>query len=164
MRDFANPFRVVHGTLRDARASAFAIVKDEMFYLPSFLDHHRRLGVDQFVILDDQSSDGTRELLAAQPDCLVLESPFRFGEEVAVPGSDGRRRERAGILFKSLIPQRFLPLSQYRLDRPFNRDIHGSASSGPTVSPVRLSIAPAPTGAVRAGSFTPPAAADGRQR
>ncbi len=60
MRDFANPFRVVHGTLRDARASAFAIVKDEMFYLPSFLDHHRRLGVDQFVILDDQSSDGTR--------------------------------------------------------------------------------------------------------
>jgi len=27
---------------------------------------------------------------------------------VAVPGADGRRRERAGILFKSLIPQRFL--------------------------------------------------------
>jgi len=108
MRDFADPFRIVHGTLRDARASAFAIVKNEMFYLPSFLDHHRRLGVDQFVILDDQSSDGTRELLAAQPDCLVLESPFGFGEEVAVPGGDGRRRERAGILLKSLIPQRFL--------------------------------------------------------
>jgi len=108
MRDFADPFRIVHGTLRDARASAFAIVKNEMFYLPSFLDHHRRLGVDQFVILDDQSSDGTRELLAAQPDCLVLESPFGFGEEVPVPGGDGRRRERAGILFKSLIPQRFL--------------------------------------------------------
>jgi hypothetical protein len=108
MRDFADPFRVVHGTPRDARASAFAIVKNEMFYLPSFLDHHRRLGVDQFIILDDQSSDGTRELLVAQPDCVVLESPFRFGEEVAVPGGDGRRRERAGILFKSLIPQRFL--------------------------------------------------------
>jgi hypothetical protein len=108
MRDFANPLQVVHGTLRDARATAFAIVKDEMFYLPSFLDHHRRLGVDQFIFLDDQSSDGTRELLVAQPDCLVLASPFRFGEAVAVPGQGGRRRERAGILFKSLIPQRFL--------------------------------------------------------
>jgi hypothetical protein len=108
MRDFSDPFRIVHGTPRDARATAFAVVKDEMFYLPSFLDHHRKLGVDQFVILDDRSTDGSRELLVAQPDCVVLESPFAFGEPVEVPGPGGPRRERAGILFKSLIPQRFL--------------------------------------------------------
>ena len=41
-------------------------------------------------------------------DCLVLESSFGFGEQVVVPGSSPERRERAGILFKSLIPQRFL--------------------------------------------------------
>jgi Glycosyl transferase family 2 len=108
MRDLANPFRTIHGTLRDAEATAFAVVKDEMYYIRSFLDHHRRLGIDQFIILDDQSTDGTRELLLSQPDCLVLESPFRFGEQVVVPGPGPERRERAGILFKSLIPQRFL--------------------------------------------------------
>jgi hypothetical protein len=108
MRDLANPFRILHGTLRDARATAFAIVKNESYYMRSFLDHHRRIGVDQFIILDDQSSDGTRELLVSQTDCLVLESPFRFGQRLPVPGGDGEKQERAGILFKSLIPQRFL--------------------------------------------------------
>jgi len=108
MRDLANPFRIIHGVLRDARATAFAIVKNESYYMRSFLDHHRKLGVDQFIILDDRSSDGTRELLVSQPDCLVLESPFGFGERLPVPGGDGEKQERAGILFKSLIPQRFL--------------------------------------------------------
>jgi hypothetical protein len=108
MRDLANPFRTINGRLRDAQATAFAIVKDETYYIRSFLDHHRKLGIDQFIILDDQSTDGTRELLTSQPDCLVLESSFGFGEQVVVPGSSPERRERAGILFKSLIPQRFL--------------------------------------------------------
>jgi len=108
MADLSDPFRIVHGRLRDATASAFAIVKNEMYFVRSFLDHHRRLGIDQFVILDDASTDGTRELLASQPDCLVIESPFSFGEAVTLPGPDGGRRMRAGIAFKSLIPQRFL--------------------------------------------------------
>jgi hypothetical protein len=108
MRDLADPFRVVHGALRDAQATAFAIVKNEMYFVRSFLDHHRQLGVDQFIILDDRSTDGTRELLVAQPDCLVIESPFAFGEPVTLPGPDGGRRMRAGIAFKSLIPQRYL--------------------------------------------------------
>ncbi|HET7203455.1 MAG TPA: glycosyltransferase family 2 protein, partial [Steroidobacteraceae bacterium] len=58
-------FTAIHGSPReDARATAFAVVKDEMYNLRSFLDHHRRLGVDQFIVLDDRSSDGTREWLA----------------------------------------------------------------------------------------------------
>ena len=108
MRDLANPFRTLHGSLRDAQATAFAVVRNEMYYIRSFLDHHRRLGVDQFIILDDQSTDGTRELLLSQHDCLVLESPFGFGEQVPVPWAGPGQQERAGILFKSLIPQRFL--------------------------------------------------------
>lgn len=108
MPDLADPFRTVHGELRDARATAFAIVKNETYYIRSFLDHHRKIGVDQFIILDDQSSDGTREFLVAQADTLVLESPFKFGEWLTVPGPGAERRERAGVLFKSLIPQRYL--------------------------------------------------------
>ena len=108
MRNLADPFRTVHGTLHDARVTAFAIVKNEMYFIRSFLDHHRKLGVEQFIILDDQSSDGTRELLVAQHDCLVIESPYSFGEPVTLPGPGGEQRMRAGVAFKSLIPRQYL--------------------------------------------------------
>ena len=58
-------FTAMHGAPReDARATAFAVVKDEIYNLRAFFDHHRRLGVDQFIVLDDRSGDGTREWLA----------------------------------------------------------------------------------------------------
>ncbi len=108
MRDWSDPFRILHGPVRDAATNAFAIVKNELYYIRSFLDHHRKLGVEQFFILDDHSTDGTRELLVARDDCVVLESPFSFGEQVSVPGLCGGQPMRAGIAFKSLIPQKFL--------------------------------------------------------
>jgi hypothetical protein len=100
--------RIVHGRLRDAQASAFAVVKNEQFYIRAFLDHHRRIGVEQFLFVDDRSTDGTRELLASQPDCVVLESPHAYGEVIALPGPAGERRLRAGIAFKTLVPRAFL--------------------------------------------------------
>lgn len=107
-RVWGDPFRIIHGRVRDAKANAFAVVKDEQFYIRSFLDHHRRVGVEQFVIVDDRSTDGTRELLAAQPDCVVLESPYTYGQEISVPGTSGERRLRAGVAFKTLIPHQYL--------------------------------------------------------
>ena len=43
-------------------ATVCAIVHDEMFFLPAFLAHYRRLGADRFVILDDASTDGTADV------------------------------------------------------------------------------------------------------
>ncbi len=43
-------------------------VRNEMLRLPFFLDHHRRLGVGHFLVVDNGSDDGTRAYLAAQPD------------------------------------------------------------------------------------------------
>lgn len=108
MSDSREVLRIIHGTLRDAKANAFAVVKDEQFYIRSFLDHHRRIGVEQFVILDDHSTDGTRELLASQPDCVVVESPYTYGQEIDLPGPTGERRLRAGIAFKTLLPRKYL--------------------------------------------------------
>lgn len=108
MQSVAEPTRIVHGTLRDTDANAFAVVRDEAFYIRSFLDHHRRIGVEQFLVLDDRSSDGTRELLAAQPDVVVLDSPYRYGELITLHGPGGERRLRAGIAFKTLVPQKYL--------------------------------------------------------
>jgi Glycosyl transferase family 2 len=114
MRDLDGVFRIAHGAPDPHAVTAYAIVKNEMFYMASFLDHHRRIGVQQFLIVDDRSSDGTREYLASQPDCVVLESDLSFGDPVEIPGAAGPRRTRAGIAFKSWLPQRFLR-DQYAL-------------------------------------------------
>jgi len=47
---------------------AFSTMRDEMVRLPYWLEHHRALGVDHFLIVENDSSDGTRDYLAAQPD------------------------------------------------------------------------------------------------
>ncbi len=44
------------------------VVRNEMLRLPYFLDYHRKLGVDHFLIVDNASDDGTAAYLAAQPD------------------------------------------------------------------------------------------------
>lgn len=46
----------------------FVCVRNESARLPFFLDHLRRLGVDHFLAVDNGSTDGTAQLLAAQPD------------------------------------------------------------------------------------------------
>jgi hypothetical protein len=66
-------------------ATVCAIVHDEMFFLPAFLAHYRRLGADRFILLDDASSDGTMEFLASQPDVMVVGSGIRYFEQVSYP-------------------------------------------------------------------------------
>ena len=39
-----------------------------MIRLPHWLDHHRALGVDHFLIVDNDSDDGTCAYLVSQPD------------------------------------------------------------------------------------------------
>ena len=46
----------------------FMTVRNEAVRLPHFLNHHRKLGVDHFLIVDNDSTDGTRDCLAGQPD------------------------------------------------------------------------------------------------
>ncbi len=44
------------------------VVRNEAARLPWFLAHHRRLGVDHFLIIDNDSSDGSQALLREQSD------------------------------------------------------------------------------------------------
>lgn len=50
---------------------AFVTVRNEAARLPYFLDHHRALGVAHFLIVVNDSTDGTTEMLADQPDVSV---------------------------------------------------------------------------------------------
>lgn len=55
-----------------------SVVRDERAVLPEFLAHYRRLGAGRFVMLDNGSTDGTAELLAAQPDVDLYSVRRRF--------------------------------------------------------------------------------------
>ena len=51
---------------------AFMTVRDEILRLPQTLDHYRNIGVARFFVIDNGSTDGTRQFLLAQPDCHVF--------------------------------------------------------------------------------------------
>jgi hypothetical protein len=61
-----------------AHIRAFSKCRNERLRLPAFLAHYRRLGVTRFFIADNNSSDGSREYLAAQPDVHVSPQPGSF--------------------------------------------------------------------------------------
>jgi hypothetical protein len=54
--------------IRPGAVLAFCTCRNEALRLPFWLDHHRRLGVDHFLIVDNASDDGSADLLAGQPD------------------------------------------------------------------------------------------------
>lgn len=56
----------------------FTTVRNEALRLPFFLDHYRRLGVTQFLIVDNDSTDGTKELLADQPDVSLWHTSYSY--------------------------------------------------------------------------------------
>lgn len=99
---------VASGTVDSARLTLFSTMRNEMGFLPAFLAHYRGLGFEQFLIFDDASDDGTFEYLAAQPDCVVMQSHLGFGDEIQYRDPDGQlRKERAGTYFKIALPHLF---------------------------------------------------------
>lgn len=50
---------------------AFVTVRNEIVRLPNFLEHYRKLGIDHFLFVDNDSDDGTAAFLHAQPDVSV---------------------------------------------------------------------------------------------
>jgi Glycosyl transferase family 2 len=61
------PVRRLPPPARDA-VVLLSVIRNEAAVVGDFLAHHRRVGVDRFVVLDNGSTDGTAERLAAEPD------------------------------------------------------------------------------------------------
>lgn len=61
------------------------VVKDELVRMREFFRHYRRLGVEKFVILDNDSHDGTKEFCLSQDDADVFSvtHPFTSARHVS---------------------------------------------------------------------------------
>mgnify|MGYP001294429109 CR=1 FL=1 len=62
--------RVIPNNQNEIRA--FMIVRNEALRMPYVLQHYRKLGVNRFLIIDNDSTDTTREFLLKQPDVHVF--------------------------------------------------------------------------------------------
>jgi hypothetical protein len=57
------------------------VVKNDMERVKIFLEHYRKLEINQFVFLDDKSTDGTKEFLQSQKDVELFTSSQDFFTE-----------------------------------------------------------------------------------
>ena len=55
-------------------------LRNEALRLPDFLAHHRRLGVGQFLLIDNGSSDGSFAYLEAQPDVCLFQTDQPYSQ------------------------------------------------------------------------------------
>ncbi len=100
--------QVVHGAVDPARLTLFSTMKNEMGFLPAWLEHHRSIGFQQFLIWDDASDDGAFAYLCEQADVVVMRSDFGFGTPVTYTDPAGQtREERLGTYFKIALPHLF---------------------------------------------------------
>lgn len=59
---------------------AFIPARNERLRLPDCLNHHRNLGVDRFVVLDNGSGDGSIDFLLTQPDVDIISTENSYAE------------------------------------------------------------------------------------
>ena len=53
---------------------AVILAYNEALRFPFFLEHYRALGVSHFIVVDNNSNDGTAELLTGQPDISIIQT------------------------------------------------------------------------------------------
>jgi hypothetical protein len=66
------------GDIRPQDIILAATMRNERIRLPYFLRYYRELGINHFLIVDNDSDDGSREYLAAQPDVSLWTSQASY--------------------------------------------------------------------------------------
>jgi hypothetical protein len=74
---------------------AFVVLRNETVRLPYFLDYYRRLGVSQFLVVDNASTDGSAAYLTDQPDVSLWQV------------ADGYRAARFGLDWSAWLQLRY---------------------------------------------------------
>jgi hypothetical protein len=73
----------------------FCTLRNERNRLPYFLEYYRNLGIGHFLFVDNNSDDGSRQFLEAQPDCSVWLTTHSY------------KRSRFGIDWMNVLLGRF---------------------------------------------------------
>jgi glycosyltransferase involved in cell wall biosynthesis len=106
----ASDLDIRKGTIDHKKTSLFSIVKDDMFFMNAFFNHYRSIGVEQFVIVDDGSTDGTLEFLLGQPDCVVLKSDIGYNQSYfTLFKGEQLRMRRGNASLKNIVPHAIAP-------------------------------------------------------
>ncbi len=64
--------------IKDDDILAFTTLRNEKVRLPFFLQYYREMGVNHFLIVDNDSDDGSREYLEQQPDVSLWSSKHSY--------------------------------------------------------------------------------------
>ena len=105
-----NDLRIVAGKgTTSSDFTVLSLLKNEFYFLPAFLQHYRRLGVQRFVFLNDNSDDGSVEYLMDQPDTILVESDHSYGDSVSIPSSlpQVTKNLRMMVLWRSIMHDMF---------------------------------------------------------
>lgn len=73
-----NPVSDLTAKIRREAILALTTLRNERVRLPYFLRYYRDLGVDHFLMVDNGSTDGSREYLADQPDVSLWTTPGSY--------------------------------------------------------------------------------------
>ena len=57
---------------------AICIAKNDLIKIKKFITYHRNLGIDKFVILDNDSTDGSLEWLSKQDDVVLMQTKIPY--------------------------------------------------------------------------------------
>ena len=79
--DMAEPVTLVHrpkGVSGNAPVKLLTLVRNETMRLPFFLDYYRKIGIEEFYIVDNDSNDGTVEYLTTQADVVLFHTKGNF--------------------------------------------------------------------------------------
>lgn len=66
------------GRLKPGEVAVLCVLRNEAARLPLFFEHYRKLGVDRFFMVDNNSDDGSHEMLLAEPlaDVFHTTTPY----------------------------------------------------------------------------------------
>jgi hypothetical protein len=105
-----HPIQKKTGRIKKSDVILVTCLRNELRRLPFFLDYYRKLGVDHFIIIDNDSTDGFREWIKQFDDCSVWHTKASylksdFGMQWC---NDLLRRYGAGHLCVTVDPDEFL--------------------------------------------------------
>lgn len=105
LKDLLDSATLLHGSLPGTdEVTVVTVVRDGTFFLQSFLDHHRSIGIERFLFVDDWSEPGFLDLLTRHTDVSVIRFPFRYGENLKlVTGGVTKKAQLAGEVFKDVV-------------------------------------------------------------